>query len=172
MFARQDNPNMSRDGYTRTRSGYGWDVCRIVGLSSQTLLLKRRRTVKVLAKEPQWLTPWHGLSGDELGRSPPGLQLARRGRVRASMSGRTLLGTPPAHVKPWPIPPQQQSLCCWGGLADLCRYRPNAAKGYPPREPRVGTDSCVSSVPVARIYGRHQNSGLTAYPPTASQAAR
>ena len=83
MFARQDNPNMSRDGYTRTRSGYGWDVCRIVGLSSQTLLLKRRRTVKVLAKEPQWLTPWHGLSGDELGRSPPGLQLARRVHLSA-----------------------------------------------------------------------------------------
>ena len=46
-------------------------------------------------------------------------------------SGRTLLGTPPAHLKPWPTPPQQQSsgaggvgtppaaaeLWCWGVLA-------------------------------------------------------
>ena len=34
--------------------------------------------------------PGHGLSGGELGRPPPGLQLARWGRTRASIRGRRL----------------------------------------------------------------------------------
>ena len=56
-------------------------------------------------------------------------------------SGRTLLGTPPAQLSPWPTPPTG-ALClegCWGISV------------------HTATQLQVACVPVARIYHRHQN---------------
>ena len=44
-------------------------------------------------------------------------------------SGRTLLGTPPAHLSPWPTPPPAGALCCWGGRDPPPQQQRSAAGG-------------------------------------------
>ena len=73
--------------------------------------------------------PGHGLSGGELGRSPPGVCNSHGGSASGqasearSWSGRILLGTPPALLSPWPTPPPAGALCLWGVLASLYRQQ-------------------------------------------------